>query len=163
MLNETLRYHSSVINIKQVQHDITLGDQYLLKKNAIVMILGQSIHHDKDIWGSAADVCDHHRFLSYEHKTDMSSSSAFILFGAGVTMCPGRHFSTIVILSLVAVVVLQYEVVLEKTQYTLLTKRNADLWNAMPDPDLDLNVTFKRRVQEEAEWKFVWGDEVESI
>ncbi|RMZ68720.1 cytochrome P450 [Pyrenophora seminiperda CCB06] len=32
MLNETLRYHSTVINIKQVQQDTKLDGQYLLKK-----------------------------------------------------------------------------------------------------------------------------------
>jgi cytochrome P450 len=68
MLNETLRYHSTVINIKQVQHDTTLADQYFLKKHAIVMIPGQSIHHNTDIWGSTANTFDHTRFLSADSK-----------------------------------------------------------------------------------------------
>jgi cytochrome P450 len=160
MLNETLRFHSTVINIKQVQHDNILADQYLLKKNAIVMIPGQTIHHNKNIWGPNADGFDHHRFLSLDSKKNLSSTSAFRPFGASVTMCPGRHFSTNVILSLVAMVVMQYDVLPAGGQWTSPTKCKADLWNAMPKPDWDVDVDFKRRVHEnEVEWKFVWADE----
>jgi cytochrome P450 len=163
MFNETLRYHSTVINIKQVQRDITLADQYLLKKNAIVMIPGQSIHHNKEIWGPHADAFDHLRFLSLDSKKNLGSTSAFRPFGAGVTMCPGRHFSTNVILSLVAMVVLQYNIVPTEGQWRTPTKRDADLWNAMPKPDWDVNVNFSRRLdQKQIEWKFVWAEESES-
>jgi cytochrome P450 len=160
MLNETLRYHSTVINIKQVQHDTTLADQYLLKKHAIVMIPGQSIHHNTDIWGSTANTFDHTRFLSADSKKHLSSTSAFRPFGAGVTMCPGRHFSTNVMLSLVAMVVLQYDVLPQEEQWVAPSKRNVDLWNAMPKPDWDVSVKLVKRVEEkEVEWKFVWGDD----
>ena len=162
MLHETFRYHSTVINIKQVQHDTMLADQYLLKKNAIVMIPGQSVHHDKEIWGPRADTFDHTRFLSPDSKRNLSSTSAFRPFGAGTTMCPGRHFSTNVILSLAAMVVLQYDVVPVEGQWKAPTKRNADLWNAMPKPDWDVDVTFVRRSDEkDIDWKFVWTDGVE--
>ncbi|KAH3913975.1 hypothetical protein HBH56_096770 [Parastagonospora nodorum] len=159
MLNETLRYHSSVINIKQVQHDTILKNQYFLKKNAIVMIPGQSIHHDKDIWGPSANVFHHSRFLTPDSKRRLSSTSAFRPFGAGTTMCPGRHFSTNVICSLVAMVVLQFDLMPIDGQWIAPTTRNADLWNAMPKPDWDVNVKITRRVEEkETEWKFVWAE-----
>jgi hypothetical protein len=64
ILHETLRYHSSVINIKQVQHETKLAGQYLMKKGAIVMIPGQSVHHDKEIWGAQADVFRHQEAFS---------------------------------------------------------------------------------------------------
>ncbi|KAF1832832.1 cytochrome P450 [Decorospora gaudefroyi] len=160
MMNETLRYHSTVINIKQVQHDTTLADEYLLKKNAIVMIPGQSIHHNTDIWGPGAKTFDHHRFLSTESKKNLSSTSAFRPFGAGVTMCPGRHFSTNVILSLVAMIVLQYDVMPQAGEWVAPTKRNADLWNAMPKPDWDVGVWLaKINEEKEVQWKFLWGDD----
>ncbi|KAF1935418.1 cytochrome P450 [Clathrospora elynae] len=159
MLNETLRYHSTVINIKEVQHDTTLAEQYFLKKEAIVMIPGQSVHHNTDIWGPSANTFDHHRFISAEFKKNLASTSAFRPFGAGVTMCPGRHFSTNVILSLVAMIVVQYDVLPQEGQWVTPTKRNADLWNAMPKPDWDINVRLVKRVAEkEVEWKFVWSE-----
>jgi cytochrome P450 len=164
MLDETLRFHSSVINIKQVQHDTTLAEQYLLKKDAIIMIPGQSVHHEKEIWGPNADVFDHLRILGPESKRKLSSTSSFRPFGAGATMCPGRHFSTNVILSLVAMVVLKYDIVPVQGRWRAPTKRNADIWNAMPKPDWDLDVKIIKHVSKtEVEWKFVWADKVESV
>jgi cytochrome P450 len=161
MLNETLRFHSSVINIKQVQHDTTLAGQYMLKKNGIVMIPGQSIHHSHDIWGPDADVFNHFRFSNPQSKRNMLSTSAFRPFGAGTTMCPGRHFSMNVITSLVAMVVLQYDIVPVQGKWEAPAKRNADLWNAMPKPDWDVDVSISKRANEkEIQWKFVWVSEV---
>jgi cytochrome P450 len=163
MLNETLRFRSSVINIKQVQHDTTLADEYLLKKDGIVMIPGQSVHHDKEIWGSHADVFDHLRFLNPQGKRNLSSTSAFRPFGAGTTMCPGRHFSTDVILTLVAMVVSQYDLTPMEGQWKAPTTRNADIWNAMPKPDWDLDITISRRSDvKDAKWKFVWAPELDT-
>jgi cytochrome P450 len=160
MLNESLRYHSTVINIKQVKHDTTLDDQYLLVKQAIVMIPGQSIHHNTDIWGATATTFDHMRFLSAHSKKNLSSTSAFRPFSAGVTMCPGRHFSTTVIMCLVAMVLLQYDVLPLEGTWVAPTKCNADLWNAMSKPDWEVNVKLMKRVEEKkVEWKFVWGDD----
>lgn len=160
MLHETFRFHSTVINIKQVQHDTKLTDQYLLKKNAINMIPDQSIHYDKDTWGPRADCFDHLRFLTPNNKKNLSNTSTFQSFGAGATMCPGRHFSTNIILSLVAMIVLQYDVVRMQRQWATPTKRNADIWNAMPKPDWDVNVKLVRRADDQGvQWEFVWTDE----
>ncbi|KAF3042714.1 hypothetical protein E8E12_008927 [Didymella heteroderae] len=157
VLNETLRFHSTVINIKQVQHDTTLDGQYLLKKNGIVMIPGQSVHHNKDIWGPSADTFNHLRFLFPGSKKNLSSTSAFRPFGAGVTMCPGRYFSTNVILSLAVMVLLKFDVQPTTGVWKKPTKHNADMWNAMPKPDYDIDVKFEPRGGEkQIEWKFVW-------
>ena len=155
-LNETLRYHSTVINIKQVQHDTTLDNQYLLKKNGIVMIPGHSVHHNKSIWGLDADTFDHRRFISPQSKKNLASTAAFRPFGAGVTMCPGRHFSTNVILSLVVMVLVKFEVVPVSGEWKEPETRKADMWNAMPKPDCDVDVVLTPRGEGEGEWKFVW-------
>ncbi|KAH9876533.1 hypothetical protein J1614_003664 [Plenodomus biglobosus] len=162
MLNETLRFHSTVINIKQVQHDTTLANQYLLKQNGIVMIPGQSVHRNTDIWGPNAGTFDHRRFMSSDAQKNLSSTSAFRPFGAGASMCPGRHFSTNVILSLVAMVVLQYDVRPLAGDWIAPTKRNADLWNAMPKPDWDVEVRLVKRVEvDNIDWKFAWCGDAE--
>ena len=155
-LNETLRYHSTVINIKQVQHDTTLASQYLLKKNGIVMIPGHSVHYNKSLWGLDADTFDHRRFMSPQSKKNLASTAVFRPFGAGVTMCPGRHFSTNVILSLVVMVLVRFEVVPVCGEWREPEKRKADMWNAMPKPDCDVDVVLTPRGEGEGEWKFVW-------
>lgn len=159
MLNETLRFHSTVINIKQVQQNTILANHYLLKKDGLIMIPGRSIHHNSGIWGANAYTFDHERFTSSHSRNKLLSTSAFRPFGAGVTMCPGRHFSTNVILSLVVMVVLQYDVVPNEGEWKVPTTRNADFWNAMPEPDWDVEVRLVKRVETKvAEYTFLWKD-----
>ncbi|KAJ4349675.1 uncharacterized protein N0V89_008292 [Didymosphaeria variabile] len=160
MWHETLRYHSTVINIKKVQHDTTLASRYYLKKGAIVMIPGTAIHHDTDTWGSSASTFDHTRFFTAEGRMKLSNTTAFRPFGAGTTMCPGRHFSTSAILSLVAMILLQFDIEPVEGQWQMPTKKNADMWNAMPKPDHDVPVRVCQRCENNlsgTEWKFVWG------
>ncbi|KAJ4299037.1 hypothetical protein N0V90_004281 [Kalmusia sp. IMI 367209] len=161
MWHETLRYHSTVINIKKVQHDTTLASEYYLKKDSILMIPGTAVHHDTEIWGSSATTFDHTRFSSPASLKKLSNTSAYRPFGAGATMCPGRHFSTNAILSLVAMILLQFDVKPVEGTWRVPTKKNADMWNAMPKPDHDIRVKISPRTYEDAnqvEWKFVWGD-----
>ncbi|KAF2438088.1 cytochrome P450 [Karstenula rhodostoma CBS 690.94] len=160
MWHETLRYHSTVINIKKVQHNITLVSEYSLKKGAIVMIPGTAVHHDTNIWGPSASEFDHKRFFTPAGRKNLSNTAAYRPFGAGTTMCPGRHFSTSVVLSLVAMVLLQFDIEPVQGQWQMPTKKNADMWNAMPKPDQDVPVNVRRRVDKDAsdtEWKLVWG------
>ena len=158
--HESLRYHSTVINIKKVQHDTVLAEQYHLKKGGIVMISGTATHHDTDTWGPSASGFDHTRFLTAEGRKKLSNTTIFRPFGAGTTMCPGRHFSTNAALSLAAMMLLQYDIEPVDGQWRIPTTKNADVWNAMPKPDHDVPVRITRRVGQETsmtEWKFVWG------
>lgn len=160
MWHETLRYHSTVINIKKVHHDSTLASQYYLKKGAIIMIPGTAVHHDANIWGQSAPDFDHKRFFAADASKKLSNTTAYRPFGAGSTMCPGRHFSTNTILSLVAMVLLQFDIEPVEGYWQMPTKRNADMWNAMPKPDHDIPVRIHQRQEQNAsrtEWKFIWG------
>lgn len=159
MMNETLRYHSATISVKEIQRDTVLADKYLLKKDAIAMIPGQSVHHSKDIWGPDAGTFDYRRLMSSQGKKNLASTSAFRPFGAGANMCPGGNFSMNVDLSLVVMAVLQYDVLPVGEKWVAPTKRRADLWKAMPKPDWDIDVEFVRRVDgEDVEWKFGWAE-----
>ncbi|KAF1976962.1 cytochrome P450 [Bimuria novae-zelandiae CBS 107.79] len=157
MWQETLRYHSTVINIKKVQNDTTLAEQYYLKKDGIVMIPGTAVHHDTDTWGSNASQFDQTRFLAPEGRKKLSNTTAFRPFGAGTTMCPGRHFSTNAILSLTVMILLQFDIEVVEGVWRMPTKKNADMWNAMPKPDWDIPVRITKRSDTSTEWKFVWG------
>lgn len=157
MWHETLRYHSTVINIKKVQNDTVLADRYQLKKDAIVMIPGTAVHHDVETWGPEASSFDHTRLATTEGRKKLASTTAFRPFGAGTTMCPGRHFSMNAILSLVAMVLLQFDVSPVDGTWSMPTKKKADMWNAMPKPDSDVPVRITRRSSSGTEWKFVWG------
>jgi cytochrome P450 len=160
MWHETLRFHSTVINIKKVQHNTTLASHHFLKKGAILMIPGTAVHHDTNTWGPSASQFDHKRFLTAAGRAKRANTTAYRPFGAGTTMCPGRHFSTSAVLSLVGIVLLQFDVEPAEGQWQMPTKNNADMWNAMPKPDQDIPVRICRRSDQDAshtEWKFIWG------
>lgn len=159
MWHESLRYHSSVINVKKVQNDTTLASEYYLKKDAIIMIPGTAVHHDTEIWGPTATTFDHTRFESATNLKKLGNTTAYRPFGAGATMCPGRHFSTNAILSLVAMVLFQFDIEPAEGYWRMPTKKNADMWNAMPKPDNDVPVVITPVTQTKegkVEWKFVW-------
>ncbi|KAF2870028.1 cytochrome P450 [Massariosphaeria phaeospora] len=159
MLNETLRYHSTVISAKNIREDFLLDGQYLLKKDAMLMIPGPVVHYDAAIWGLDADLFNHRRFLfPASARKRLVNTSNFRPFGAGVTMCPGRHFSTNAMVSLAAMMLLQFDVKPKDGAWKIPSTNNADLWNAMPKPDWDVEVDILPRKDAEAvEWKFVWG------
>ncbi|CAI6331650.1 unnamed protein product [Periconia digitata] len=159
MFHETFRYHSSVVSVKKVAHNTTISDSFLLKKDALIMIPGPLVHHDPTIWGENADRFDHTRFLTECGQKKLSNTSAFRPFGAGATACPGRHFSTNIILTFVAIVVLGFDVEASES-WTVPTVKNADMWNAMPKPDSDIPVFIRPKFTNKAErFKFVWGSE----
>jgi len=162
--HESLRYHSAVTNIKSVTHDTHLAGSYLLKRGATIMIPGRAFHHSPAIWGPDAHVFSPERFLpsspsfSRENLKRLKTTSAFRPFGAGASMCPGRHFSSNVVLGLVAMMVLGFEIECAEGRWREPESWGADMWNSMPKPDRDVLVLVRRR-EEETEWRFVWGDE----
>ncbi|KAF2732501.1 cytochrome P450 [Polyplosphaeria fusca] len=157
-LRETLRHHSTIISAKSVTEDVMLADQYLLKKGSILLIPGQVIHKSPVVWGVDADTFDHRRFVLPDMTQKKVGTSAFRPFGAGDTMCPGRHFSTDVILSLVAMIVLQFDLEPESGQWTAPTTKGADIWNTVPKPDNDIPVLAKpTQASDKVQLKVGWG------
>ncbi|KAF1953026.1 cytochrome P450 [Byssothecium circinans] len=158
MFHETLRFHSTVINIKEVAHDTYLNSEYFLKKGSTVMVAGPSVHRDTETWGPSADVFNHRRFFCPDGHKNLGVSTAYRPFGAGATMCPGRNFSINVTLTFVAMVLLKYNVEPVSGAWEMPTKADADMWNAMPKPDTDVDVRFTpRREAAGTQWEFVWG------
>ena len=158
VFHESMRFHSTVMSAKTVKHDLIFADTYLLKAGSTLVIPGPVVHSDANLWGATVDSFDHHRFMDIKRHTPTSS---FRPFGSGSSMCPGRHFSTNVILSLAVMIVLQFDVSPTDTEglWILPTTEFADLWNAMPKPDHDVSVELTSRKEVAGiEMKFVWGE-----
>lgn len=105
------------------------GDgNYFLRQGGMVQIAGGVMHADRSTWGDDANVFnpDRHLERNINNKTTITTAetaattkttkkknsvhpAAFRAFGGGKTMCPGRHFATGQILSLVACIVLRFE------------------------------------------------------
>ena len=118
--SECLRLGSDNFSNRKVKEDTLLADRYLLKKGAIVQIAGGVIHADEGIWGGDVEAFNPGRFLNgvkgqreqqeHQAKLQQRHPAAFRAFGGGKTLCPGRHFAQNEILTLVALVLLQFDV-----------------------------------------------------
>ncbi|KAI1430715.1 cytochrome P450 [Xylaria sp. CBS 124048] len=113
---ECLRLGSDNYSTRMVKENTILADRYFLKKGAVVQIAGGVIHSNQSIWGDDVLAFNPHRFLEGfcrkpgDAKPNQVHPAAFRAFGGGRTLCPGRHFAMNEILSLVALVVLMFDI-----------------------------------------------------
>ncbi|KAF2202619.1 cytochrome P450 [Delitschia confertaspora ATCC 74209] len=116
---ETLRLSAPMTSSRFVTSDALINNTYLLRKNSVVQIAGGVIHLDPSVWGPDAGEFNARRFLTspYGTSTDNPASktnvhpAAFRGFGGGSVFCPGRFFAQNEILSLVAGVVMGFDLV----------------------------------------------------
>jgi cytochrome P450 len=85
---------------------MVLADKYLLRKNAMVQIVGGIVGQDPTVWGADGGEFNPYRFLVHGKSgstagvgraaaplPDGIPSAAFRAFGGGTVICPGRHFA----------------------------------------------------------------------
>lgn len=107
-IQEALRLRATGTGPRMVMQDLHLGSQnYLLKKDSVIIIANKALHHNKETWGEDADIFQANRFCG---KTPMD---AFRGFGGGVNLCPGRNFAMIEVSALVAMLVMRFALVPE--------------------------------------------------
>lgn len=109
-LHETIRYHSVAISARKVTEDYML-DKYLLKRGSTLLIPATVPHFDEHVWGSDVGTFNHTRFSDESSKTAKTGAkrTAFRGFGGGFHLCPGRHFAVTEMLSLVAMMILRFD------------------------------------------------------
>lgn len=160
---EVLRMHSVSPSVRLVYNDVLLDDQYLLKKGEIVQIPSGMLHYREDIWGLEASEFEPKRFMrpsspqsqkqelandahgTNEKKFGPTDARAFIPFGFAPHICPGRHFATGEILSLLAMLVVRYDIVPEEGQRWLGIEKKEAVAGTMMLPKKPFNVTIKTR------------------
>ncbi|KAH7395512.1 cytochrome P450 [Cadophora sp. MPI-SDFR-AT-0126] len=188
--HESLRLVKTGFSIRMVLEDTMLADEYLLKKGAIVQIPTGVLQADAQTWGPDAEAFDPHRWLDgiYESssglangeipngatdgngKSDVykskekrkSQSSAFIPFGGGKNLCPGRHLAYNEIAAFVAVVVFGFEIEGVDGKERALVKAPEMAINRLGDgsssPRGDVRIRIRRREGlEGVGWGFVVG------
>ncbi|KAI5917141.1 cytochrome P450 oxidoreductase [Camillea tinctor] len=109
---EVLRFRGvGTLIIRQVVKDHYLDGKYLLKKGGIVLIPHSVQHSKPDVWGPTAGKFEHTRFVDIDtRRMKRYNPAAFRPFGAGSTLCPGRHFATAEILAFAALMILTVEI-----------------------------------------------------
>ncbi|KAI0843827.1 cytochrome P450 [Daldinia vernicosa] len=171
-LNETLRFRTMAAAVRLCLEDHLLDGKYLLKKGGIV-IVPQPLHHSStSAWGEDVGHFNHRRFIpgsgaagkeTESNKRKAYDKAAFLAFGGGHTLCPGRHFSTMEILAFAAMMVLRFDV--EPAigdRWVEPTWKRTPMVASLQIPDEDIEVKVRARDNDERRWRFIGLREVGS-
>lgn len=163
---ETMRFCAPMSTTRYVLEDCMIADTYFLKKDSIIQILGALLHSDADIWGPDVDKFNPRRFYYTPNgsKTTQDGNvpasresqihpAAFRSFGGGTSLCPGRHFAQMEILSFAAAMILGFDMEPPKGQTKVKWDPPMDdkaFLVAAIKPRQELNVKLVRREGREA-------------
>lgn len=157
LVQETLHIHSTNASGRVVLKDTMLEDQYLLKKDSMLLIPSAMLHNNASVWGASLKEFDPRRFMQQQISRGKKPASAYRAFGGGAAVCPGRYLAVNEIMIILAMMVLKYDVepaggghwVLPKIQSRLLTSI------LTPVEDIQIRVT-PRKGHDNVRWKFAW-------
>lgn len=160
---ETLRLVKTGASVRTILKDVMLDDQYLLKKGAFIQIPTGVTQSDPKTWGPDAKQFNPRRFLdqtSLSKEDKKAQNQAFIPFGGGKNLCPGRHLAFTEVAAFVAMLVLGYELNMSDGGKLQVPKGEFQkLGVASISPLKDLDVLAKRREEfAGVVWKFEAGD-----
>ncbi|PBP20032.1 prostacyclin synthase [Diplocarpon rosae] len=149
---ETLRLVKTGASVRVVLEDTMLGEKYLLKKGGVVQIPTGLLQSDPATWGPEAKEFDPYRWIEAKtmHREDRDrrkvQSQAFVPFGGGKNLCPGRHLAFNEITAFVAMVVWGFDI-RGGGGRTLEAQRGGvcNLGDGSTSPKGDLDVSIRRR------------------
>ncbi|KAJ8124727.1 hypothetical protein O1611_g8912 [Lasiodiplodia mahajangana] len=149
---EMLRFRALNAGPRMVMEDVDVNG-FLLKKGNILMIPAPVHHTDITAWGESATVFDHMRFArKFAPGKKGQTRVAFRAFGGGHVLCPGRHFASMEIMALGALLVLQFDIKPVAGRWTEPKCDNSPLATGFPVPDHDIPVEFVAR-HPERQWR----------
>ncbi|KAK9415717.1 hypothetical protein SUNI508_10195 [Seiridium unicorne] len=149
---ETQRVHADPTFSRVVMQDFLLDGRYLLKKGSSVLIPAGVIHQDSAIWGPTSLAFHLERFLVDGRMKQRSG--AVLIFGAGASMCPGRHFVSVEVLQLVAMLIMRLDIQPANGGEWTMPGKHLMLNVAFPTPSPEVEVEVKPR--EGPVWQFTF-------
>ena len=109
---EVTRLANRAISTRWVMEDTLVSDahgrQYLFRADTTVM-MPATAHSSADVWGSDADEFQPQRFLDWKDKASRERHAAYMPFGGGKHLCPGRNLAKAEILGLAVALTLAFE------------------------------------------------------
>ena len=170
IFRESMRVTAPMSSARYVKEDTLLADTWLLRKGTVVQIAGPVLHANKNIWGEDVESFNPRRFVYNQNGTKSSSDgsivdakanqvhpAAYRSFGGGSTLCPGRHFAQMEVLSLTAVILMGFDLEAPKGQDKVAWDPPMDDKRfpiAVIKPLTEVNVRFVRRPgMEDVKWK----------
>ncbi|KAF2745642.1 cytochrome P450 [Sporormia fimetaria CBS 119925] len=157
---EAIRLNSHPISSRSVIRDTMIrdpdtGNEYLFKKGRVIMLPATVLHRMISVWGDDADEFNARRFMSQANEAE--KRGAYMPFGAGKHMCPGRHFAFAEHLGFMTALLLGYEI--EGLKKENVRPDIIRLGEAISKPALGGQgghvVLRRRKGWEDVQWKFV--------
>ncbi|TVY26205.1 7-alpha-hydroxycholest-4-en-3-one 12-alpha-hydroxylase [Lachnellula hyalina] len=164
--NETLRLNKTGAAVRTVLEDVMLDNRYLLKKGAFVQIPTGLLQSDLNVWGPDAKQFNPQRFLtqnSLPKDVRKAQNQAYMPFGGGKNLCPGRHLAYTEIVAFVAMLVLGFELSTSDGGKLHVPKgefQRLGVASISPEKDLDILIT-RRKEFEDVTWEFDTGTVME--
>jgi cytochrome P450 len=152
---EVLRLHASSLSSRVVTEDTIIKDEIRLRRNSIVHIPSAVLHRDPNHWGPDADEFDPHRFLETSSARRRSLGATYRPFAGGSTLCPGRHLATQEILSIVAMVILKFDLIPGHEKWVIPPPFEGTLTTTVLPPLNDTRVRFQPRENPQSALRFV--------
>ncbi|KAK8176757.1 cytochrome P450 [Phyllosticta citribraziliensis] len=109
---EVLRLHQPTSSWRTVLEDTRL-DQYLVKKDSLLLVEGGLIHTKPAIWGADALEFNPRRFIDSPSGTRLDGTAvhpaSFRGFGSGNVYCPGRNVAQVEVFALIIALVMGFD------------------------------------------------------
>lgn len=153
---EVLRYRAVNPGPRVLLEDVQI-DRFLLKKGSMLMIPATVQHSDISAWGQDAREFKHMRFAPAPGQKK-PNRVAFRAFGGGHVLCPGRHFASTEIMSLAALLAIQFDVVPVAGKWVEPTWKNSPVQSGFPIPDEDISVELRPRdLEKKRQWRVTFS------
>ncbi|KAH6849883.1 cytochrome P450 [Chaetomium sp. MPI-CAGE-AT-0009] len=114
VVQEVQRMYNKLCGYRQVLEDTVLRDvdgrEYFLKKGSNAQWFHGVPHLSEDIWGPDAKAFNPERFIDAPAEEEKRRRGAFIPFGGGKHLCPGRRFAVTEIIGMVGAIALVFDV-----------------------------------------------------
>ncbi|KAK3485410.1 cytochrome P450 [Neurospora hispaniola] len=159
---ESIRLASQIVTARRVLKDTMLtdpvsGNSYMLKADTNVMMPAKVVHRNTAVWGADAEGFNPRRFMWEElgPKVERQRKAAFVPFGGGKHMCPGRHFAFTENLALMAALAIGFEIEgLDRSKLKMGDSKRGETAKPLPGLEGGEVVLKKRKGWEGVEWKF---------
>lgn len=156
LVQETLRVQSTNASGRVVLQDTMLEDQYLLKKDSILLIPSAELHNNPSIWGPSFKDFDAQRFMPNRTSGLKQPASAYRAYGSGASVCPGRFFAANEIMSILVTMVCKYDMKPVRGRW-ILPKMHPHITTSILTPVEDIQVTISEREgYDPRHWRFSW-------
>lgn len=163
LVQETLRLQSTSASGRIVLEDTLVENQYLLKKNAILMIPSAELHSDPSVWGPSSKDFDPSRFMPTSTPTctregPRISASAHRAFGGGDSICAGKYLAANEIMIMLVIMVLKYDLSPMREEGWVMPKTRPHIMTSVLTPTEEVLVMpRKRKGSKNVTWKFNWS------